>query len=124
METTIRIEKKGVAVGTVGWLVENLKGVRIGVTKHGDRAAWAQIGDTSVCLVVHDAYGLATRSPEFDRLDIVERYDNGVTGIALPWCVTDACWESLRRLAEQIKGLMEADTEAEERVSFSLTKIA
>ena len=121
MEKTITIVNKGIARGTVGWLLVNLTQVTIGVTKRGDRAAWMHIGEELVCIVIHDAYDVADRFPECDRLDLVERHGNRIGGISLPWCVTDACWESIEVLAEEIRTMMNEDAASETPVRFTLT---
>jgi hypothetical protein len=116
MELNLTVKRIGQATGTVGWLATSLRGIEIGATKSGTRAAWMLVdaaeGQQRVCIVLHDPYGISRDYPAADKLDILPRHgDYAVPG--LPWAVTDAAWATIESLAAQVRDVMESDAAAE-----------
>ena len=113
----IKIERKGKAKGTVGWLAENAGHVVVAER----RAILLLKGNGSyIPLVEHDPYGCADRHPECDRYELVERVNFGPSRNCLDYVVTEACWETITQLAEQVRADMIASEDQEEAIEFEI----
>jgi len=115
----IKIERKGKAKGTVGWLAENADRVVM-----ANRRAVLLMKDGPVIpLVEHDPYGVADRHPECDRYELVERVNFGPSRNCLDYVVTEACWETITQLAEQVRADMIASEDQEVAIEFEIKEI-
>lgn len=118
----ITIKKIGNAKGTVGWLAASIDYVKIGESKSGKRGAWLILKDkTQICLVLNDPYDAAPEHGECDKLEILKR--NNDPFISLDICVTDACWKSIKTLAEAVREEMQSIESEEKPIKFELALI-
>ena len=113
----IKIERKGKAMGTVGWLAENAERVVI-----SNRTAVLMLkGDgRHIPLVEHDPYGVAANHPECDRFELVDRCNMGTSNNCLDIVVTEACWSTIIALANEVRQLMEDDEAQEQTLEYKL----
>lgn len=118
----IPIKKIGNAKGTVGWLAASIDYVKIGASKSGKRGAWLILKDKSqICLVLHNPYDAAPEHGECDKLEILKRNNDQFLGLDV--CVTDACWESIKTLAEAVREEMQSLEAEEKPIKFEPTRI-
>jgi len=119
MKIELTIQNSGERAGTVGWLAQNAERVSISTSTTGKRGAWLKFRDDTspVCIVLHDPYDLAPH-PEGDSLELLGRHAD--ESPYLPFPVTDACWESVRGIAEQVREIMQNEDQQEQAASFKL----
>lgn len=98
MDINIKIEKRGEAPGTIGWLASRAAAIRVGATTAGGRAAWlvGREGDIIDCLAAVDGEG------EFSRLDAdFDEFAEDPNTIACKHPYTKAAWQVMEQLIEE-----------------------
>ena len=102
-QITIKIDKKGLAKGTVGYLLESADHIKIGVTKNNNQAAWlrGKENETIACLCVRGFFGDDAKLILMEN--VVDYEDNSASGFI--W--SDAAWEKIEELQEEVAKIMD-----------------
>jgi len=102
-QITIKIDKKGLAKGTVGYLLESADHIKIGVTKNNNQAAWllGKDNETIACLAIR---GYLDDGTELMLMENVEDFaDNNASDFI--WSA--AAWEKIEELQEKVAKVMD-----------------
>ena len=101
----IKIDDKGRAKGTVGWLLDVADHIKIGTTKSGNQGAWLKDVNGETITV------LAIRNWEYKTgIQLIEKCDDmNISHIFLcpDFPLSDACYERLYELAQKAAVIMD-----------------
>lgn len=119
MDINIKIDNKGCAEGTIGWLAKNAAMIKIGETKNRNQGAWLQDhqGKTLTILAIRDYWGM----PEDPRIEKIKP-NVSPPELECDFTATDAAWVVLEKLTNLAEAEMNKGEQAEDAQMFSVVK--
>ncbi len=119
MEVTLRIDKKGIKKGTLGWLVDNIDHIVIGDTKvNKHQGAWLKDKDNNT-LTVLAIRGFYDDSNKIDRI-VQATGSCWQDELSCDFTCSDACWRAIEKIIDIAVEKMEEEYNKEFPINFNI----